>query len=107
MLEEDVPVMTLFGNARGSFSPARNGRPPRAQDCFTWVHHSVASGGASYLASNLQIRNLRLLDLSHNGLTDLSAQNLANALARQGLKDLLSFQISCDPLGICPSTDIK
>ncbi|CAL1151772.1 unnamed protein product [Cladocopium goreaui] len=40
--------------------------------------------GASYLASSLQIRNLRLLDLSHNGLTDLSAQNLANALARSG-----------------------
>ena len=40
------------------------------------------SSGASYLASSLQIQNLRLLDLSHNGLTDLSAQNLAQTLAR-------------------------
>ena len=58
---------------------AGNGGPPQGGSPGFIVPRPL---GASYLASSLQIRNLRLLDLSHNGLTDLSAQNLANALAR-------------------------
>lgn len=38
--------------------------------------------GIKYLTSNLPMQQLRLLDLSHNGLTDVSAENLAKALSR-------------------------
>jgi len=67
-----------------AFSKWLNGTSSMRELTMTGAEWEKLDPGASNLAASLQIRNLRLLDLSHNGLTDLSAANLANALARSG-----------------------
>ncbi|CAK9062627.1 unnamed protein product [Durusdinium trenchii] len=51
--------------------------------------------GIKYLTSNLPMQQLRLLDLSHNGLTDVSAENLAKALSSRSVKlEVLTLELN-------------
>lgn len=53
--------------------------------------------GAGYLSKSLPIQHLQILDLSHNGLTDLGAQNLAAALTKKRpvRLEVLTLELNC------------
>eukprot|EP00439_Symbiodinium_sp_Y106_P086358 s121_g32.t2 len=53
--------------------------------------------GAGYLSQSLPIQHLQILDLSHNGLTDLGAQNLAAALTKKRpvRLEVLTLELNC------------